>query len=514
MQRVRTITTALLVIAIAITGGVFGASESTDASSHREAPYISTDPSADATDVYAFVSPDDPDMVTLIANYIPFQLPASGPNFYNFGADVFGGDVLYEINVDNNGDAQDDTTFQFRFRTEINNGDTFLYNTGPVTSLDDENLNIEQFYSVSVLEGEGGEDREGRVIAEDLQAAPYNVGPASFPEGYQQVADEAIHEIGGRGGDSVDNKQDEDGAMKVFAGPRDDPFFIDLGGTFDLLQLRAIQGLDPVDDLAGLNVHTLALQVPKSMLRGGDDPVIGVRTTSYRRSTNVLRDVGKPGDPLPVVKQSGGPWVQISRLDNPLVNEVVIPLKDKDRWNAADPSEDGQFLEYVTDPELGRLFESVLKLDVPEPPRNDLVSIFLTGIPDLNQPANVTPSSQLRLNTDIAPADEESRLGVLGGDNAGYPNGRRPADDVVDISLRAVAGGTPFTPEFNKAPNNELADGVDANDVEFMESFPYLACPHDYTGNACEGEGTTMPDTGAGGTSGPRYYDYYYTYGQ
>ncbi len=508
MQRVRTLTTAFLVVAIAITGGVFGASESTDASSHREAPYISTDPVADATDVFAFVSPDDPDMVTLIANYIPLQLPASGPNFYNFGADVFGGDVLYEINVDNNGDARDDMSFQFRFRTEINNGDTFLYNTGPITSLDDENLNIEQFYSVSVLEGEGGEDREGRVIAEDLQVAPYNVGPASFPEGYQQVADEAIHEIG----DGVDDQQDEDGAMKVFAGPRDDPFFVDLGGTFDLLQLRAIQGLDPVDDLAGLNVHSIAIQVPKSMLRGGDDPVIGVRTTSYRRSTNVLRDVGEPGDPLPEVKESEGPWVQISRLDNPLVNEVVIPLRDKDRWNASEPSDDAQFLEYVTDPELGRLFESVLNLDVPEPPRNDLVSIFLTGIPDLNQPENVTPSSQLRLNMDIAPSDEESRLGVLGGDTAGFPNGRRPADDVVDISLRAVAGGTPFTPEFNRAPNNELGDGVNANDVEFMESFPYLAAPHDYAG--ATHMPSNMPQTGTGGTAGPRYYDYYYNYGQ
>jgi hypothetical protein len=500
MQRVRTFTTAFLVVAIAIAGGVFGSSESTDASSHREAPYISTDPEADATDVYAFVSPDDPDMVTLIANYIPFQLPASGPNFYNFGAGVFGGDVLYEINVDNDGDARDDMTFQFRFRTEINNGDTFLYNTGPITSLDDEDLNIEQFYSVSMLEGNAHNkgNREGKVIASDLQVAPYNVGPASYPGGYQKVADEAIHDIGH--------------GMKVFAGPRDDPFFIDLGGTFDLLQLRAIQGLDPVDDLAGLNVHSIAIQVPKSMLRGGDDPVIGVRTTSYRRSTNVLRNVGKPGDALPQVKESEGPWVQISRLDNPLVNEVVIPLKDKDRWNASKPSDDTQFLEYVTDPELGRLFESVLKLDVPEPPRKDLVTIFLTGIPDLNQPKNVTPSSQLRLNMDVAPAGEENRLGVLGGDTAGYPNGRRLADDVVDISLRAVAGGTPFTPEFNKAPNSDLADGVNTNDVEFMDNFPYLACPHDYTGNAC-GE-TQMPNAGAGGTAAPGYYEYYYSYGR
>ncbi len=495
MAQTRTLATVVLVIAIAVTGGVFGSAGSSSASSHREAPYISTDQVADATDVYAFVSPDDPEMVTLIANYIPFQIPASGPNFYNFGANGFGGEVLYEINVDNNGDAMDDITYQFRFQTRINNGDTFLYNTGPITSLDDPDLNIEQFYSVSVLEGEGGGDRQGRVIASNLQVAPYNVGPASYPEGYRQVSDEAIYDI--------------EHGMKAFAGPRDDPFFVDLGGAFDLLQFRALQGLEPVDDLAGLNVHTLALQVPKSMLKGDNDSVIGVRTTSYRRSTNVLRDVGEPGDPFPEVKESDGPWVQISRLDNPLVNEVVIPLRDKDRWNGSDPSDDTQFLEYVTDPELGRLFEAVLGLEVPEPPRNDLVTIFLTGIPDLNQPENVTPSSQLRLNMDVAPSAEQSRLGVLGGDNAGFPNGRRPADDVVDISLRAVAGGTPFTPEFNQAPNSELGDGVDANDVEFLSSFPYLNCPHDYLDSPCGEPG--MPATGQGGTAIGASYQYYYS---
>lgn len=281
-------------VAVVAAGGVFGFLKPADASSHREAPFITEDPEADATDVYAYRSPDNPDTVTLLANYVPLEVPAAGPNFYKFGDEV-----LYEFNIDNNGDAQDDLTFQFRFEDRINNGDTFLYNTGPLTSLDDPDLNQEQFYSVSVFEGGAGDtERQGQVIAEGLQAAPYNVGPASFPEGYGSVADEAIYDIG-------------DG-IKAFAGPRDDPFFADLGGTFDLLQFRALQGLAPVDDLGGLNVQTLALQVPISMLEGPDDSIIGVRSTSYRQSTNVLRDVGKPGGPFPEVRTTNGPEVQLS----------------------------------------------------------------------------------------------------------------------------------------------------------------------------------------------------------
>ncbi len=455
------------VIAVAMAMVIFGLSKPVDASSHREAPFISGDPEADATDVYAFRSPDDPDTVTLIANYVPLEVPAGGPTFYKFGDEV-----LYEINVDNDGDARDDLTFQFRFDSRINNGDTFLYNTGQITSLDDPDLNVEQFYSVSVLE-EGAEkdsERRGDVVAEDLQVAPANVGPASYPQGYGKVANQAINDIGG--------------GMKAFAGPRDDPFFIDLGGTFDLLQFRTQQGLPPKDDIAGLNVHSLAIQVPISMLQGPDDSVIGVYSSSYRKSMNVLRNVGKPGKPFPDPRKEKGNQVQISRLDNPLINETIIPLKDKDRWNGSKPRRDAQFLEYVQDPEPARLINQIYGLSVPPPPREDLVSIFLTGIPNLNQPTNVKPSSLLRLNMDTPLAANPNPLGVLGGDNAGYPNGRRPADDILDITVQAAAGATPFTPEFNDQAH-KLSDEVDANDKPFLQSFPFFTCPQDYTGATC-----------------------------
>jgi hypothetical protein len=433
---------ALAISAVAL--GVVGISRPADASSHREAPFISGDPLADATDLYAFRSPDRPNSVTLIANYIPAEVAAAGPNFYRFGGD--------------------DLSFQFRFQNRTNNGNTFLYNTGPITSLKDKNLNQEQFYSVSMLKGMDHEEslREGKVIARNLQVAPANVGPVSYPEGYRKVANQAIYDIG-------------DG-VKVFAGPRDDPFFADLGGIFDLLQ-----GIEGEDYLADLNVHTVAIQVPIAMLTTGDRKTIGVRTTSYRQSMSVLRPIGQPGSQNNNPSSSSGPWVQLSRLDMPLVNELVIPLKDKNRWNGSQPRFDNQFASYALDPEPARLIEDILGVDVPSPPRDDLATIFLTGIPGLNKPAGVVPSSQLRLNTAIQPSDNPNRLGVLQGDNAGFPNGRRPADDVVDIELQALAGGTPLTPDFNKAPNNQLGDGVNANDVPLRNSFPYLADPQDYT---------------------------------
>ncbi len=448
---------ALAVSAVAL--AVFGFSRPADASSHREAPFISGDQQADATDVYAFRSPDRPNTVTLIANYLPAEEAAAGPNFYKFGRDV-----LYELNIDNDADARDDLSFQFRFRNKVNNGNTFLYNTGPITSLKDTHLNQEQFYSVSMLEHGDHNDplRTGKVLAKNLQVAPANVGPKSYPEGYRQVANEARYDIGG--------------GVRVFAGPRDDPFFADLGGIFDLLRV----GVDPEDYLADLNVHTVAIQVPIDKLTTGERKTIGVRTTSYRQTTNVLRPIGQPNSDLTNPKSSQGPWVQLSRLDMPLVNELVIPLKDKNRWNGSKPAFDGQFGKYVLDPEPARLIEAILGVDVPAPPRNDLATIFLTGIPGLNKPNGVVPSSQLRLNTAIEPSDNPSRLGILGGDNAGFPNGRRPIDDVVDIELRALAGGTPLTPKFNIEPNNTLGDGVNRNDVPLRTSFPYLADPQSY----------------------------------
>lgn len=454
---------AFIVIAVVVAALALGVSSllsPADASSHREAPFISGDPQADATDLYAFRSPDDPDTVTLIANYIPLEVAPAGPNFYRFGDKV-----LYELNIDNDGDARDDLSFQFRFDSRINNRDTFLYNTGPITSLDDPDLNQEQFYSVSVLNERRANDpsREGKVIGKNLQVAPANVGPVSYPDGYATVADQAIYDIGN--------------GIKVFAGPRDDPFFADLGGIFDLLG-----GITGEDYLAGLNTHSIAIQVPVEKLEGPDDSIIGVRTTSYRQSMRVLRPIGGPDSQENRPSSSNGPWVQLSRLDMPLVNELVIPLSDKNRWNGSKPRFDSQFLSFVQNPEPAALIDSILlpNDDVPPNPRDDIVTIFLTGIPGLNQPENVKPSSQLRLNMAIEPSNTPNRLGVLRGDNAGFPNGRRLADDVVDIEVQALAGATPFTPAFNKEPNRSLGDGVNANDVPFLDSFPYVAEPHDY----------------------------------
>ena len=426
------------------------------ASSHREAPMISRDPVADTTDVYVFVSPDQPDTVTLIGAWVPLAEPAGGPNYYDFGDDV-----LYEIYIDNDGDAREDISYQFQFETRVTNPNTFLYNTGPITSLEDADWNVRQFYTVTRV------DRNGeQVLGRNLQVAPWNVGPKSTPN-YDELAAMAGYDIGSPG-------------LRVFAGPRDDPFFVDLGATFDLLTIRALPGTrgGGVDNLAGYNVQAIALQVPvASLTRNGQRPllandpaaVIGVWATSSRRATTVL-------NPATATETSSGPWVQVSRLGHPLVNEVVIPLGQKDRWNFSEPREDGQFLTYVTDPEAARLLNLLHNISVPPTPRNDLVAVFLTGVPGLTQPPNVTPSEQLRLNVAVPPSATTNRLGVLAGDNAGYPNGRRLRDDVVDIALRAVAGV--LVEGFNVSPNNALGDGVDENDLQFLPYFPYLASPH------------------------------------
>ncbi len=428
-----------------------------DASSHREAPLITEDPVADNTDVYAFVAPDAPDAVTLVANWIPLEAAYGGPNFHKFGDDV-----LYAVKVDNNGDAVEDVSYEFRFTTRTMNPDTFLYNTGPVTSLDDPDLNIRQTYSIT-------EVRHGRsrMLASGLPVAPANIGPRSTPD-YEALAQEATQTL--------------PGGIKVFAGPRDDPFFVDLGSIFDLAGLRPLNpahviplpAAGGVDGLEGFNTHSIVIQVPKATLVASD-PVIGVWSATYRRATRVLRGDGRA--PL-----NGGSWKQVSRLGMPLVNEVVIPLGRKDQFNASTPDGDAQFGAYVSNPELARLVPVLYPgVSVPPAPRNnDIVPIFLTGVPGLNQPANVKPSEMIRLNTSIAPTPfgAQDRLGVLGGQLDGFPNGRRLIDDVADIELRAIAGGTPFTPEFNVFPNNSLTDGVDANDVSFLMEFPYVGLPH------------------------------------
>lgn len=428
-----------------------------DASSHREAPLITEDPVADNTDVYAFVAPDAPDSVTLVANWIPLEAPQGGPNFHKFGDDV-----LYALKVDNNGDAVADVTYEFRFTTRTMNPNTFLYNTGPVTSLDDPDLNIRQSYSVTEVR-----NGKSRLLASRLPVAPANIGPRSTPD-YPALADAATKTL--------------PGGIKVFAGPRDDPFFVDLGSVFDLAGLRPLNGAhaiplpaaDGVDGLKGFNTHSIVIQVPKAKVVESD-PTIGVWSATYRRATRVLRNDG--GTPL-----HKGAWKQVSRLGMPLVNEVVIPLGRKDRFNASSPEADAQFGSFVSDPELARLIPVLYPgVTVPPAPRNsDIVPIFLTGIPGLNQPAKVKPSEMIRLNTSIAPTpfDQQDRLGLLSGQMDGFPQGRRLIDDVADIELRALAGGTPFTPEFNVFPNNALTDGVDVNDVSFLTQFPYVSLPH------------------------------------
>ncbi|MGI8419319.1 MAG: DUF4331 family protein [Candidatus Levyibacteriota bacterium] len=437
------------------------------ASSHREAPTIASDPKADNTDVYAFVSPDKANTVTLIANFLPFEEPAGGPNFYRFDDNV-----LYEIKVDNVGDAKEHVTYQFRFKTTIKNKNTFLYNTGPILSLDDKNYNMAQTYTViKVTNG------RSEVVGRDIPVPPDNIGPKSTPN-YANLQAQSIKTL-------------SDGTT-VFAGQSDDPFFAELGGLFDLLTIRKLPGNagGGVDGLKGYNVNSIAIQVPTNQLtKNGSTPtdpkdkasIIGVWSTASRHKLKVLKENGDT--------DANGPFVQVSRLGAPLVNEVVIPLKDKDKWNGSKPKNDAQFAEYVANPELGGLLKSLYNVNVPPQgafgsatQRDDLIAIFLTGIPGLTQPDKVKPSEELRLNVAVPPTQNRNRLGVLSGDKQGFPNGRRLADDVVDIEIQAVAGAAYplFHPGYTPDPlATQLGDGVDANDVPFRTSFPYLALPHD-----------------------------------
>jgi hypothetical protein len=436
--------------------------EASQASSHREAPLISQDPVADNTDLYAFVSPDRPDAVTIIANYIPLEQAAGGPNFASFGDDV-----RYKINVDNTGDGEEDIVYQFRFRTKTRNANTFLYNTGTIDSLDDEDWNRPQVYSVARVK-----NGTATLLGSNIATPPANVGPRSTPS-YAALAQSAVTDL--------------PGGIKVFAGQRDDPFYVDLGSIFDLAGLRPFNNLhdiplapeDGVDGVAGFNTHAIAIQVPIAQLTGPrGQKTIGIYASAERRKVRVLEDGG--------VKGSGG-WVQVSRLAEPLINEAVIPIGMKDLWNSAEPEDDAQFVDFYLNPEVTRLENALYDAldDANETNRQDLVSILLTGVPGLNFTGN-KKADLLRLNMDIAPSapvGQGDRLAVVNGDLAGFPNGRRLEDDVVDIELRAFAEG--YGPILNsllglpnRSPNNLLADGVDGNELTFDIQFPYLATPH------------------------------------
>jgi len=429
------------------------------ASSHSEAPGTVKDRLADDTDLYAWVASDAPQAVTFVGNWVPLLEPNSGPNFGAFDDDAF-----YYINVDNVGDSRKHVRFQLKFQTTRRNGSTFLYNTGPVTSLDDPDLNVRQTYTLTRIDVVNGVEQE-TVLGSGLPVAPWFVGSASMPD-YASLAKAAV--------------QDLPGGYRVFVGPRDDPFFVDLASIFDLLTIRKPPGDKGkgVDGVGGYNVMTVALQVPMARLtKDGAAPaaslnnhILGIWDTAERLANKTLNADGSVS--------FSGPEVQVSRLGMPLVNEVVIPLEDKDKFNASEPMNDvSNFGAYVVDPELAKLLNLLYGISVPPAPRNDLVAVFATGVAGLNQPANGSPGEMLRLNLLIPPAATPDRFGVIGGDLAGFPNGRRLGDDVVDIALRVVAGV--LVDGFNIAPNNQLGDGIDANDKPYLPYFPYVAPPHD-----------------------------------
>jgi hypothetical protein len=465
-------------------------------SSHREAPEISKDPVADNTDVYAFVSPDRPDSVTLISNYVPLQDPPGGPNFFEFGDDV-----LYSIYIDNDGDGKPEISYVFTFSSELRHPNTFLYNTGPITSLASGNWNRRQFYTVTRVEGDDttmyGAARNGhkhapklktRVLGRHLPCPPCNIGPRSTPN-YAALGQAAVHSL--------------PGGVKVFAGQRLEGFYVDLGAIFDLGDLRPFQHLHlipsadamGVDGTKTLNVHTIAVQIPISQLTANRSApknaaskhaVIGVWAAASRRKVRMI-------DQSNGAKSQSGPWVQVSRLGNPLFNEVIVPLGHKDKWNALHPVHDKAFLKYVQHPELAGLLPVLYPNVFPhlaslKKPRADLVAVLLTGIPPGIVPGfqNYTGkvlADQLRLNVAIPPTKSNpSRFGLLGGDAAGFPNGRRVFDDIVSVELRAIAGLTfalvdkSYTPD---AAAKALTQGVDPASDRYQAMFPYLAPPPD-----------------------------------
>ncbi len=454
---------ALLPVTLAMVPGA------ASASSHREAPLIATDPQADNTDVYAFVSPDKADTVTFVANWFPLEEPNGGPTFYPWATDTH-----HDINIDNDGDGKPDITYRWDFHTDDRRGqaNTFLYNIGPVRSLHDDNLLFRQSYTLTEIK-----DGKSTVLVRDAPVAPSNVGPGSMPD-YGKLRREAVIPVGGGG--------------KSFVGQADDPFFLDLR-VFDLLYGGNLTEIGQ-DTLAGYNVNTIAFQVPVTdvVLHGDSarNPVIGMWSATSRKTLKL-----SPGRATPT-----GDYVQVSRLGMPLTNEVILPAQLKDTFNAIPPDADHTipgFVDRVLDPEVPRLVQKIYGIPAPATPRHDLAELFLTGIAkkaptvdgspapiatDLNSqvlnadvnPAKFVPSDQLRLNTTVASATLPNRLGLLAGDRQGFPNGRRLADDIVDIEVLYFEGAAK-----TGLVNPLIAgDAVPFNDVPFGATFPYVALPH------------------------------------
>lgn len=452
------------------------------ASSHREAPFITSFPKIDGTDLYMFRSYESgrEDYVTLIANYLPLQAPYGGPNYFDLDERA-----RYELHIDNNGDGEEDLTFRFDFDSvqqdltvPVNGVEVAipLKNIGGIgpNPGDTTNLNVRQTYSLTMIQGDRKRGSKHTVTGRQGSNSTFmrpadNIGDKSIP-GYAHYADRHIYDVAFSGC----------GEGRVFVGQRAEGFAVNLGEIFDLVNTNPLGPIDGEQNIVDdSNITSLALEVPISCLTGGGDPVIGAWTTASLPQAMVFNP--KPGR-KPAALQ-GGPYVQLSRLGMPLVNEVVIGLKDKDRFNASEPKDDEQFATYVTNPTLPILLETLFAdagAKAPELyPRTDLVSVFLTGVEGLNQPQNATPAEMMRLNTDIDPVTKgsQSNMGVLGGDLAGYPNGRRPGDDVVDISLRAVMGA--LIEDETIAPNNKapFTDGATLDDGDFMNRFPYLNTP-------------------------------------
>ena len=472
MQHKQRYAIALPAAAVALAAGL------AKASSHREAPYVTEHPKVDATDFYMFTSYETgrQDYVTLVANYLPLQDPYGGPNYFTLDPNA-----SYHIHIDNDGDSVEDLTFVFRFENRTSNlslqvGNPGqekkvavpLKNIGPITPADSSNLNEKENYGLWVVNGPldapTGVTRipEAGTGALLFKKPTDNIGQKSLPD-YAGYASTFMYDI-----------LLPDGSLgRLFVGQRQDPFVVNLGETFDLINLNP---LGPVDaeknSLAGKNITSLILEIPKSFLRDAG-PVIGGWTTAALPDITVLPDKPTYTQPEFVTPTKQ----QVSRLGMPLVNEVVIGFKDKNLFNASQPKDDAQFLDYVTNPTLPELVQALFPVTAPNLfPRTDLVQVFLTGIPGLND--NGATSEMLRLNLDVSPvaAALQKNLGVLAGDNAGFPNGRRPGDDVVDAALRVVMG---VLLDASVAPSGQLpyTDGAIVKATDFQSVFPYLNTP-------------------------------------
>ncbi|HZH06640.1 MAG TPA: DUF4331 domain-containing protein, partial [Lautropia sp.] len=467
------------------------------ASSHREGPFVAMQPTVDATDLYLFRSYESgrQDFVTVIANYIPFQDPQGGPNFYQFNPDA-----LYEIHFDNNGDAKPDLTFQFRFdnvskATALPIGDKQvkipLMYSGQIEGVNSAALNVRETYRLDVVRGDSRTGARSALTnvaggASEFDKPIDNVGDKTFKNasGYQTYANQHVYTVAIPGC----------GNGRVFVGQRKEPFYIAVGKIFDLFNLNPLgpETGGNKNDLESKNVSSLAMELPIACLTAGAEPVVGAYTTASLRQGTLIDPTPKPG--LGNATLNGGAWTQVSRLGMPLVNEVVIGLEDKDRFNASKPEKDAEnFADYVTNPVLPALVQTLFPAAKAPTnfPRTDLLTAFLTGIEGVNKPQNVMASEMMRLNTSIAPTARAAQnpMGVAAGDNAGFPNGRRPADDVVDLSLRVAMGALcVLTGEMDAlkvgckpsdAPAGGLAltDGVRKDASAFDAAFPYLTTP-------------------------------------